>query len=846
MSNFTFSINNKIFFIIALLSAIYTTSNAQSNLKLGNNPGQINPSAAFEIESISKGLLLPRMTTAEMNAIASPATGLMIYNTDLNCIHYYFGGWKSQCDPANLGAWGILGNTGTNATNNFLGTTDNQDLLIKTNGAGRIRIGKNGHIALGNYNNQPIDNIGLLWGAGTYPMAFNLQDSISDFSSTLYQGMASMIKVKPASNWNGNVYAGNFDTHIPSDFTGNLGGAMIGYAGDVRHYGSGTVASLIAANNATANHGTGTVTNAYGWNGNISNYGAGTITNAYGVNSLIARSAGTITNGYAFYAPNVEATNAWGFYQVGTTNNNYFGGSTGIGINLPTNKLHVVATANPLRLVGLQSGVNADSVMTVDANGVVRQRSVASILLTGNAWLNGGNALTSPGVFGTTTAQPFSIITNGATRLTFGDAGTITQAAGGGQVTFTGNVDATNGFDVTGAPLTANAGSTLTGTTNINSTAAGTTNIGTTGGTNNIAGTTIVTGTTDLNTTGANPTNIGNALSTTNVTGPTNINTTGTSTTTIGTAAGTTNVLGTTTLTGTNNVVGTNNLNTTGSGTTNIGNALATTNVDGTNLNIPNLPVTTTPTTDQVVVVDATTGETKKISLANLVSADNGLTKTLNNIQLGGALTQVTDITTSATNTLAISGLQTGVITDNIVTSDATTGVLKKSTPTAFIQNNAWALLGNTNTNPAINFVGTTDNKDLNFRTNNAIRATITATGEVGIGVATPNSSLQVAGSVANTIRTITFASSVAQKTVSAADYTVVLNATAGAIAIDLPDPSTCIGRSYIIKKMDGVGTVTFDESLVLDLSSSFTTLTMASTYTIQSDGTQWLVVNRF
>ena len=39
------------------------------------------------------------------------------------------------------------------------------------------------------------------------------------------------------------------------------------------------------------------------------------------------------------------------------------------------------------------------------------------------------------------------------------------------------------------------------------------------------------------------------------------------------------------------------------------------------------------------------------------VTADNGLTKTLNNVQLGGTLLKATDITTSATNTLAIKGL---------------------------------------------------------------------------------------------------------------------------------------------------------------------------------------------
>lgn len=53
---------------------------------------------------------------------------------------------------------------------------------------------------------------------------------------------------------------------------------------------------------------------------------------------------------------------------------------------------------------------------------------------------------------------------------------------------------------------------------------------------------------------------------------------------------------------------------------------------------------------------------------SSLVSADNGLTKVAgNNIQLGGALSKATEITTDDENTLAISGLQAGNQTNRIV-----------------------------------------------------------------------------------------------------------------------------------------------------------------------------------
>lgn len=55
-----------------------------------------------------------------------------------------------------------------------------------------------------------------------------------------------------------------------------------------------------------------------------------------------------------------------------------------------------------------------------------------------------------------------------------------------------------------------------------------------------------------------------------------------------------------------------------------------------------------------------------------------------------------------------------------------------------------WSLLGNAATNPAVNFLGVTDNQPLVVRTNNAERMRVTANGLVGIGTATPVDQLSV------------------------------------------------------------------------------------------------------
>lgn len=57
-----------------------------------------------------------------------------------------------------------------------------------------------------------------------------------------------------------------------------------------------------------------------------------------------------------------------------------------------------------------------------------------------------------------------------------------------------------------------------------------------------------------------------------------------------------------------------------------------------------------------------------------------------------------------------------------------------------------WNLTGNAVTNPASNFVGTTDNQHLVFRTNNVERVRILSNGRVGIGTNSPNQTLEVNG----------------------------------------------------------------------------------------------------
>ncbi|MFD2726649.1 hypothetical protein [Hyunsoonleella rubra] len=70
---------NKIAYVLVLFIAFCHLGLAQVGI------GTTNPDASsvLHIESTDKGVLIPRLTTAQINAIANPANGLMVYNTDI-------------------------------------------------------------------------------------------------------------------------------------------------------------------------------------------------------------------------------------------------------------------------------------------------------------------------------------------------------------------------------------------------------------------------------------------------------------------------------------------------------------------------------------------------------------------------------------------------------------------------------------------------------------------------------------------------------------------------------------------------------------------------------------------
>lgn len=93
-----------------------------------------DPTAMLDVSSNIKGLLIPRMSKVQKNAIVSPAAGLLVYQNSPDSIgfYYYNGASWLWLNTANAG-WSVTGNRGTDTAVNFVGTIDNMPLRLRQN-----------------------------------------------------------------------------------------------------------------------------------------------------------------------------------------------------------------------------------------------------------------------------------------------------------------------------------------------------------------------------------------------------------------------------------------------------------------------------------------------------------------------------------------------------------------------------------------------------------------------------------------------------------------------------------------------------------------------------------------
>jgi hypothetical protein len=78
---------------VETLAAVQRALTTNPRLAIGKSSA--DPSASLEITSTTRGLLFPRMTTTQRNAILTPKAGLVIYNTTTNKLNVYTTAWEA-------------------------------------------------------------------------------------------------------------------------------------------------------------------------------------------------------------------------------------------------------------------------------------------------------------------------------------------------------------------------------------------------------------------------------------------------------------------------------------------------------------------------------------------------------------------------------------------------------------------------------------------------------------------------------------------------------------------------------------------------------------------------------
>lgn len=92
-----------ILFLVISLFCISTTISYSQNVGITDNGATFSPDASsvLELKSTSRGVLVPRMTTAQRTGISGPGVGLMVYDTDTKSFWYYDVAWKEIINNSN-------------------------------------------------------------------------------------------------------------------------------------------------------------------------------------------------------------------------------------------------------------------------------------------------------------------------------------------------------------------------------------------------------------------------------------------------------------------------------------------------------------------------------------------------------------------------------------------------------------------------------------------------------------------------------------------------------------------------------------------------------------------------
>lgn len=211
----------KLAIMIIAVAALPNTASSQS-LSVNTDGSTADASAILDVKSTTKGMLIPRMSRTERDAIASPATGLIIYQNAPDSVGlYYYNGtaWTWMLANANSDslAWRTGGNTGTTAGSHFIGTIDSTAVVFKTKNIEQMRLTALGELGIGtatpnsSYGYAKLELASEGYGAPTDLLIRNAVNSAGYAPGIAFQHARGTLAV-PAAVQNGDFIGASFSS----------------------------------------------------------------------------------------------------------------------------------------------------------------------------------------------------------------------------------------------------------------------------------------------------------------------------------------------------------------------------------------------------------------------------------------------------------------------------------------------------------------------------------------------------------------------------------------------------------------------------------------------------------
>ena len=156
-----------------LLLLLIVLNVSHSQVAINTTGFNANSSAMLDVESTTKGMLIPRMTTAQRTAISSPASGLLVYDNTTFSFWFYNGTAWTELVVGNATGWKLAGNSGIDTAINFVGTTDNRDLKFRVNNIRTGTLASSGNVFFGFGTGVSSTTSILTNGIGAYALNSN-------------------------------------------------------------------------------------------------------------------------------------------------------------------------------------------------------------------------------------------------------------------------------------------------------------------------------------------------------------------------------------------------------------------------------------------------------------------------------------------------------------------------------------------------------------------------------------------------------------------------------------------------------------------------------------------------